>query len=279
MRFRTAALLTLLGAAGAGAAAYLLRGRPETVRLLAAGAAFGTPWIAHAALRKPTCSFLFITDTHGPAVDNAPLVRALLGESGISFVAHGGDVADSADLFQSWWDLPFRDVIARWRVLAAAGNHDYDTGLSSGAFAERFGILPRSVSCGSVDVYFLPWEANRFDAEWLLAAVKASTAQWKVLVTHRPVWPVASGGGAALRGLLLPALPYIDLVLAGHEHVYQETSHEVGGRVVRQIIDVSGPKKYACPATADGCTSGQTAYLRIDAYDDELRVVRKVVRP
>ncbi len=276
MRLRTAFLLAAIGAAGAGVASYALRGKPEMLRLLAAGAAFGLPWAAHAALIKPTCSFLFITDTHGPAADNAALVQAMLGERNISFVAHGGDVADSADLFPAWWDRPFASVRSSWPVYAAAGNHDYEDGLTSGAFAARFGILPRAVSCGNVDVFFLPWQANRFDAEWLLGRLRSSKARWHVLVTHQPVWPV-SGGGAALRGLLLPCLPYIDLVLAGHEHIAQDTTHDIAGHAVRQIIDVSGPKKYPCPIGAEGCTGDETAYWRIDAFDDELRLSRERV--
>jgi hypothetical protein len=45
------------------------------------------------------------------------------------------------------------------------------------------------------------------------------------------------------------------------------------------VIEVSGPKKYRCPAGAPGCIADQTAYLRVDVFEDELRVTRKVVRP
>lgn len=257
-------------------AAFLLRNQRPTLQFLGAGVAFSIPWAVQAATRKPSCSVLFVTDTHGPAADNRALVQALLAERDVNLLVHGGDVADSADLYTSWWDRPFADVTQRWPIAAASGNHDVEEASGSAAFAARFGLLPRSVTCGDAEFFLLPWDTNRADATWVHERARASHAKWKVLVSHQPLWGV-DGTGAHLRGLLLPALPYIDLVLAGHQHVVQDSQHLVGGHSIRQIIDVSGPKKYVCPTDAVGCRAGETAYWRLNFYDDEITSSRIVL--
>jgi len=275
MRAGTAILLSLLGAAGAGLALRLSRGRTAGLRAAVAGIAFAAPWAVNAAVRTPDCSMLFIADTHGPAASNAALVRAMILEDGISAVLLAGDVFDSDNLAAPWFDEPFRDAVARWPFYVAAGNHDED---AQQAFAARFPALPARLVCGSAEVYMLPWSSTAADAAWLAARVEASTARWRVLVTHRAVWPVA-GGNAAMRESLAAVLPRIDLVLSGHEHVSSDAMHVVGGHPVRQIVEVSGSKKYACPARpAAPCVSGETAYWRLDFYADEIAATRRKVR-
>lgn len=57
---------------------------------------------------------------------------------------------------------------------------------------------------------------------WFKTAISQSTANWKIVVGHHPLW--SSGGrkfeqARALRNLLLPILcDFADLYLAGHEH-------------------------------------------------------------
>lgn len=228
--------------------------------------------------RVPDCSALFVTDTHGPADENAALVQALLEEDGISVVLHGGDVADAADLYGPWFDVPFRPVQERWGFWAASGNHDAADAETEAAFSFRFPVLPTRLPCGLYgEIYILPWSPTDGDVEWLADKVTSSGIPWIVLVIHRPVWPV-DGGNAALREKLMPILPYIDIILSGHEHVSSDSVHDVGGLSVRQIIEVSGPKKYDCPEhPAVPCTAGQTAYWRLDFYADELRASRTIV--
>lgn len=275
MRAGTAILLSLLGTASAGIALRLARGRSAGLRAAAAGLAFAAPWAAHAALRSPECSVLFVSDTHGPAASNAALVRSMLLEDRISAVLHAGDVFDSDELAAPWFDEPFRDAVARWPWYAASGNHDMD---SADAFASRFPALPARLACGPADIYLLPWDPTDDDVAWLESKVAASTASYRVLVVHRAVWPV-DGGNAALREALAAVLPRIDLVLSGHEHVSSDAMHDVGGHQVRQIVEVSGPKKYECPASpAAPCVSGETAYWRLDFYADGISATRRRVR-
>lgn len=272
MKGSTAALLAVLGAAGAGLAAYLLRDKPPGVRLLASGAAFALPWAVHAVTVRPNCVFLYVTDTHGSALANQKLVEAMLAEPDVSFVAHGGDIADTTDLWRPWWDNGFGPVMEKWPVYAASGNHDVDTTANAAQFEERFGELPRSVRCGGAELFFLPWGTPRSSAEWLWAAVARSEAPSKILVVHRPVWPMR-GDDVRQRSLIEPVLDRIDLVLSGHEHAYQDSYHGA----TRQIIEVSGPKKYDCPTDAAGCIDHSTGYLRVEVFDGSIRVQRRTV--
>lgn len=274
MRTSTGLLMILASAAGAAAGAAIMRGHGRAAQFLAVSVGFAIPWGLRAAFAsEPLCSFLFVSDTHGPAATGRRVAARMLGEDGISFVAHGGDVADAPDLWQTWWDEPFRSVIARWPVDAASGNHDVETPANRAEFARRFGTLPRVVRCGdAADVYFMPWAFGQAEAEWLWAQVHASTARHRILIAHQPIWPV-DGGNARQRDLVAPVLDRIDLVLSGHEHVYQDSRHAG----TRQVIEVSGPKKYACPAGAAGCVENTTGYLRVDVSTGGIDVTRRVV--
>lgn len=271
MKLGTAIALTTVGLAGSALVLKNLPDAPDLSRIIVGGIAFVIPWVVHAALVKPTCSFLFITDTHGQASFNAALVTAMLKEENISFVAHGGDIADAYDLWDAWWDSPFARVIARWPVYAAQGNHDVSTDGGRLQFENRFDGVPHKVACGDAEVYFMPWAMTRVHAEWLYAAVQASTTKYRILVIHKPVWPV-SEDDVRVRNLLTPVLPRINLVLSGHEHVYQDSMHGD----VQQIIEVSGPKYYACPE-GQHCVVNESGFTRVDVYSGELRTTHRVV--
>jgi predicted phosphodiesterase len=274
MKTSTGLLMILASAAGAALGAALAQGRSPAARLLAAGIGFAAPWGLRAAFAsQPSCSFLFLTDTHGPAAVTSRVVEKMTKEQGIQFVIHGGDFADEPRFWPVWWDDPAQPLLDRWDVEAVTGNHDVDTEANRAEFNRRFGPLPRAIRCGdAADIYLMPWAFNRSDAEWLWGQVRASTAQHRILVTHKAIWPVHDDD-ARLRGLVEPVIDRIDLILAGHDHVYQDSRH--GG--TRQVIEISGGKKYGCPASARGCVEGTTGYLRIDVSDSGIDVTRRTV--
>jgi len=68
-------------------------------------------------------------------------------------------------------------------------------------------------------------EAEKNMAVWLEQALKNSTAQWKIVLAHHPIWS-SSGSkfeqGRALRDLILPAMcRYADAYLVGHDHTLE----------------------------------------------------------
>ena len=289
MGIRAVLTLSLVGAAAAGAVDYILRKRPRHVRLLAGSTAFLLPFGAYALLSptgllsaKSETTFLFITDTHGPAADNAKLVQAMLQESNVNFVIHGGDIADSDSLWGPWWDTPFSQVIAKWPVYPTRGNHDPEVG-----FRQRFpnSWPPYKLSFGSVDIFFVPYlsvpaangSTGAAVANWLQRETAFYSAPFKILVTHRPIWRAQGSEGDNLATLFTDSLPRIDLILAGHNHVFQDSSRVLGTRTVRQIIEKSGPKNYTCNSNATGCLAQSTGYLRVTVSGDQISVERKTI--
>ncbi|ALT00323.1 metallophosphoesterase [Lacimicrobium alkaliphilum] len=65
-------------------------------------------------------------------------------------------------------------------------------------------------------------EAERNMVSWFESKLKNSTARWKLVLGHHPIW--SSGGSKfeqarVLRELILPAMcKYADMYIAGHEH-------------------------------------------------------------
>jgi len=87
---------------------------------------------------------------------------------------------------------------------------------------------------------------------WLADALASSTARWKIVMGHHPLW--SSGGSKSeqarvLRSLLLPALCRdADLYLAGHDHTVElhlDDCREAGGaaRPLLQVVSGAGAKQ------------------------------------
>lgn len=119
----------------------------------------------------------------------------------------------------------------------AFGNHDAP---SLRAQLERFGLERPyyRVRFGDLEVFVLYTEADlAAQRAWLEEALKGSSARWKALLLHRPLYSSGlHGGSPALRSLLEPLLRRhgVALVLAGHDHHYERlevgpTTHLVVG--------------------------------------------------
>jgi tartrate-resistant acid phosphatase type 5 len=75
-----------------------------------------------------------------------------------------------------------------------------------------------------------PWtqpanERERNMAAWLENALRNSTARWKIVMGHHPLWSSAGSKfeeAKAMRRLILPTLcKYADMYVAGHEHTLE----------------------------------------------------------
>lgn len=68
-------------------------------------------------------------------------------------------------------------------------------------------------------------EAEKNMAAWLENELRTSTAKWKLVVAHHPIWSSAGSKfeqARALRKLILPAMcRYADAFLVGHEHTLE----------------------------------------------------------
>lgn len=109
------------------------------------------------------------------------------------------------------------------KVYPAFGNHDI------AALSQQLELwnaqLYYNVRLGSIEVFVLYSEAfTSGQRYWLDQALGASTAPWKVVLLHRPLFSSGFyGNHRSLNQALVPLLERhgVHLVLAGHEHHYE----------------------------------------------------------
>ena len=118
----------------------------------------------------------------------------------------------------------FVEELPDLRFYPTFGNHDV-TELPS-QFA-LFGVNQTyyTMRRGAMEIFVVYSEAFTYaQRDWLEAALAASTATWKVVTLHRPIYSSALYGGfRSVRRLLLPLLQNygVNLVMAGHDHCYE----------------------------------------------------------
>jgi hypothetical protein len=132
--------------------------------------------------------------------------------------------------------------------LAALGNHDYKGGFQ--ADQVRFFGMPsyyyqisKPERVGSVAFFAL--DTNQFarsevQQRWLNKALSESTAPWKVVFGHHPIYSSGEhGNNRDLQKALEPILikHHVDLYLAGHDHEYERFAPIKG---VQHIVSGGG---------------------------------------
>ncbi|MFO7602653.1 MAG: metallophosphoesterase family protein [Gammaproteobacteria bacterium] len=176
------------------------------------------------------------------------------GRGAIDFWLTTGDNAYTSGTNQQFQDnffTPYAEILARYAVWPAYGNHDarrwafFDI-FSLPTNAEAGGTASHtehyySFDYGQLHVVMLDSEASSLSphgpmARWLQTDLKATDQPWRIVVLHHPPYTKGShdsdrreGSGGRLpkvRENLLPLLERlgVDMVLAGHSHMY-ERSH------------------------------------------------------
>ena len=101
------------------------------------------------------------------------------------------------------------------------------------------------VRFGDLEVFVLYTEEGLAgQRRWLEEALQASTAPWKALVLHRPLYSSGlHGGSPTLRSLLEPLLLRhgVALVLAGHDHHYERLKV---GSITHLVLGGGGASLY-----------------------------------
>lgn len=155
----------------------------------------------------------------------------------------------------------------RNRFFPALGNHDWYTNNEPGAYLDYF-TLPGNeryyeMRWGSVHVFALDSDEHEPDgiestsvqASWLKARMSASTAPWQIVTMHHP--PYSSGPHSSTPVMQWPYKEWgADLVLAGHDHIYEKL--EVGG-LPYVVMGVGGANLYDFIALADGSVTRYNA--------------------
>lgn len=144
------------------------------------------------------------------------------------------------------WKVHFEDVFARLRlpVYPCLGNHDHEG--NAEAQVEYSNLQPlwrlpaarhwfsRAVSPGCEAAFFFldtqplrtgfPWLFRDEQVAWLDQALAQSTASWKIVVGHHPLYSGGPKGGSSKLGRALQpvfAERAVDLYLSGHDHTLE----------------------------------------------------------
>jgi hypothetical protein len=195
-------------------------------------------------------------DVRGGHATHRRLVDAMLGESldlvGVTgdMVLHGTDEAD----WQRFYAIT-APLLAQVPYVAAIGNHDLGwlraRGSDDDAFALPAGPANRPVgtywySIDLADIHLVMLDSNSYEladqVTWLeadLAAARARNVRAIIVLTHDG--PYSRGyhrGSVDARTRYVPILArhHIDLLLAGHDHLYQRG--EAGG--IRYVVSGGG---------------------------------------
>jgi len=191
-------------------------------------------------------------DVRGGHDTHRKLVEAMLGE-GLDLVAVTGDMvlrgSDAGD-----WQRFFAvtgELLAQVRYLPAMGNHDLGWGTDPAVFALPAGPPGRpdhtywySLDIADIHLVFLDSNAYELPAQekWLdsdLAAARGHHVRAILVLVHDG--PYARGihrGNALARDRYVPILARyrVDLLVAGHDHLYQRG--EAGG--IRYLVSGGG---------------------------------------
>jgi hypothetical protein len=189
----------------------------------------------------------------------------------------GADGRDYDERFDALLFRPYAPLRARdpgFVIHPVLGNHDWNTSREGALAQVEFlarsplysmdGISYRSEAAPGVEVFAIdtsvllagagvvrkPWQVPQGDERqmlaWLEQALAASTARWKLVIAHHPLWSSSSPmHSALLRELLLPVLcPYADVYLSGHEHTLEAHLDDCSGvsrrRAPPLLVVVSG---------------------------------------
>jgi hypothetical protein len=230
-------------------------GLPETFRTPAVP---GTEAARHVTLGA-------IGDMGSGGANERANVRQLQAR-GVEAVLTVGDNAYASGAPEEWDPKlfqPFAPLISRATLWPVPGDHEYLTPGASGYF-DAF-VLPEGpegehyYSFDWGDLHVAALDTNCVDplnvatcepgqmAAWLAKDLAASDAPWKIVTLHRPA--VASGRygpSARVAQALIPIFEQagVDLVLQGHNHVYERTWPLRSGKAVQKNYDRSGAPVY-----------------------------------
>ena len=197
----------------------------------------------------------------GDSGDGGPPQRqlaALLGREPAQFALHVGDLAYWEGTFRQFAEAFFSiypDLLTRMALFPVPGNHDYEF---QDAFAYRtlFRVPTGTVDAGGQGRYYsFDWGPVHFTVldtnhsllaalagsgamlQWLEQDLAATRKPWRIVAVHHPPFPTSAAklhdpACALVARHITPILERhgVQLVLAGHEHLYQRTQARRSGQ-------------------------------------------------
>ena len=149
----------------------------------------------------------------------------------------------SDEAYQSRFFDVYANLLSEACVYPAIGNHDAGGGSGRASYERQF-VLPANNPQKSESYYSFDFGAAHFisiDAtetfveeevpqlEWIKSDLKSTTQPWKIVIMHHPVYTTGPHAydrfKAERRAALTPVFDRfgVDLVLSGHDHLYERT--------------------------------------------------------
>lgn len=229
-----------------------------------------SPWYAFTTQEDnlQSASFLYVGDVQDTLGGQANhfLREALQHHPRSQFLVCGGDLTERPT--NQHWTETFRDldsVAQHMPVLAVTGNHDYLKGIIM-RLERRFSLVfsyflnsmvgeNQVYTCCYGPAQFFLLDSNRelpyllTQRSWLRQQLEQSTARWKIVVLHHPLYSIKGMNNLIQRWAFNDLIQDygVDLVLQGHEHAYARmTHHDHNGTPTTPVYTVShcSPKNY-----------------------------------
>jgi 3',5'-cyclic AMP phosphodiesterase CpdA len=238
-----------------------------SIATITAGAALTPRAVFGATPAKDKIKFLAIGD-FGTGDDNQTGIAAQMlrdhKTSPLDFVIAVGDniYPDGGGRhFLKKFERPYAGLIREAVPFhAVLGNHDVKDGRRDQSQYPLFNMSGRNyytVKKGDGLAEFFMCDSTNFDMAqvgWLEGSLKESAAKWKIAVFHHPIYSSAQehGSSLGLRARIEPILARygVNVVISGHDHVYERTQPQkgvqyfvtgAGGKVRSGDIDLRSP--------------------------------------
>ncbi len=243
-----------------------------------------------------SASFLYVGDVQDTiaGITNQLLREAFRHHPEAQFLVCGGDLTERP--IDAYWQETFDGLDSIGQsvpLLNATGNHDYLKGLIY-RLERRFSLV-HSYYLDSMegvnqvftlrykDVQLFVLDSNReffylfTQRAWLKRQLEESTAKWKVVVLHHPLYSIRGKNNNLIQRWMFDDLirEYdVDLVLQGHEHAYARMTAHDDDEAETPVYVVShlSPKNYRIEFDErfDKFGSGSRYYQKVVADDEQL---------
>ncbi len=204
-----------------------------------------------------SAEFIIISDVQASSEENFQKAAAVMNEAVLAmpdhdFIVNLGDFVN--DCTNDEWDSYFRNFAFannNTTLVPVAGNHEGN--LQWFKFNDMFNIGAAStVNTVTGCYYSFDWGDAHFavlntndmypmsmqQINWLKNDMNASDAQWKIVLMHRALYSAGKNinkpDTLIMRDMLIPVIDElgIDVVFAGHDHMYFRTEQVKGDKVV-----------------------------------------------
>jgi acid phosphatase len=262
--------------------------RRQVLKLLPLGlaVALGTVQVGSAA-PNGSVRFLAVSDTgSGDANQRAvgSQMAAVHRERPVDLVVLGGDnIYPSGDmaLIGATFERPYAELLAaKVPFHAVLGNHDIRTDNGDPQVAYKpFGMKGRfyNLRRGDLELFMLDTNGNAHWARqlsWLRSALAGSTAPWKVVVGHHPIYSSGYYGNSSdLRGKIGSLMQRygVQLYINGHEHHY-ERSRPIDGITYLVVGGGGAALRPMLPTDQSARAVSAFSFAEIEASPKELSV-------